>query len=204
MCSVLCERNVGSKEQVSGAGIVPNDVRVAQSAWWILLSLNTTLSHQRLSNILIATMSPKNDQRDHGKAKNQSNPQDKPFSDEDVRQESSKAAHASMNAQKKAKELEAAAAGAGDPDERQKLTEQAVNAQVEAESFGKTAKYMQSGAFQGMAVGTGLGIAPGATLGAVTGTLVGGVTSTITGGLGGGIGTAAGAIGGPMVVRAIV
>lgn len=126
---------------------------------------------------------------------------DKAVSDEEVRQESSKAANASMNAQKKAKELRAAAEGAGDPDERQKLMEQAIDAQVEAESFGKTAKYMRSGAFQGMAVGTGLGVAPGATLGAVTGTLVGGVTSTITGGLGGGIGTAAGAIHGPMVVR---
>ncbi|KAF2818473.1 hypothetical protein CC86DRAFT_337183 [Ophiobolus disseminans] len=122
----------------------------------------------------------------------------KAVSDEEVRQESSKAANASMNAQKKAKELKAAAAGAGDPDERQKLTEQAVNAQIEAESFGKTAKYMRSGAFQGLAVGTGLGVAPGATLGAVTGTLVGGVTSTITGGLGGGIGTAAGALHGPI------
>jgi hypothetical protein len=124
------------------------------------------------------------------------------ISDEEVKQESSKAANASMNAQKKAKELKAAAAGAGDPEERQKLMEQAIDAQIEAESFGKTAKYMRSGAFQGLAVGTGLGVAPGATLGAITGTLVGGVTSTITGGLGGGIGSLAGAIGGPMVVSA--
>lgn len=124
----------------------------------------------------------------------------KPAVDEqEVRQESSKAANAAIEAQKGAKELKEAAASAGDPAERQKLTEQAVDAQIEAESFGKTAKYLRSGAFQGLAVGTGIGVAPGATLGAVTGTLVGGVTSTITGGIGGGIGAAAGAIHCPMV-----
>ena len=118
--------------------------------------------------------------------------------DEDVRKESSKAANQAISAQRKAQELKQAAAGAGDPDERQKLMEQAIDAQIQAESFGKTAKYMRSGTFQGLAVGTGLGVAPGATLGALTGTLVGGVTSTITGGLGGGIGAAAGAIHGPI------
>jgi hypothetical protein len=137
-----------------------------------------------------------------GKQSSGSDSKKQAVSDEEVKQESAKAANASMNAQKKAKELKAAAAGAGDPEERQKLMEQAIDAQIEAESFGKTAKYMRSGAFQGLAVGTGLGVAPGATLGAITGTLVGGVTSTITGGLGGGIGSLAGAIGGPMVVSA--
>jgi hypothetical protein len=117
--------------------------------------------------------------------------------DEEVRQESSKAANAAMNAQKKAKDLKEAAAGAGDPDERQKLMEQAIDAQIEAESFGKTAKYLRSGTFQGAAIGTGLGVTPGATLGALTGTLVGGITSTITGGLGFGIGAAAGTLNGP-------
>jgi hypothetical protein len=120
------------------------------------------------------------------------------ISDEEVRQESSKAANAAIAAQKKAKELRDAAAGAGDPDVRQKLTEEAINKEIEAESFGKTAKYLNSGTFQGLAIGTGLGVAPGAGLGALTGTLVGGVTSTITGGLGGGIGAAAGRIHGPM------
>jgi hypothetical protein len=119
-------------------------------------------------------------------------------SDKEVRKESSKAANQAISAQRKAKELKQAAAGAGDPNERQKLMEQAIDAQIQAESFGKTAKYMRSGTFQGLAVGTGLGVAPGATLGALTGTLVGGVTSTITGGLGGGIGAAAGAMHGPI------
>lgn len=117
--------------------------------------------------------------------------------DEEVHQESSKAANQALAAQKKAKELKNAAAGARDPDERQKLMEQAIDAQIEAESFGKTAKYLRSGAFQGLAIGAGIGAAPGASLGALTGTLVGGVASTITGGLGGGIGAAAGALHGP-------
>ncbi|EDU40711.1 hypothetical protein PtrSN002B_011190 [Pyrenophora tritici-repentis] len=125
---------------------------------------------------------------------------DKPaVSDEDVRQEAGKAADASLAAQKKAKELQDAAAAAGDPEERQRLTEEATNAHIEAESFGKTAKYLRSGTFQGMAMGTGLGVAPGASLGAITGTLVGGVSSTILGGLGAGIGAATGALHGPFL-----
>jgi hypothetical protein len=130
---------------------------------------------------------------------NGSAPSKPPICEQDVRKESSKAANAASRALKKAKELRQAAAGAGDPDERQKLTEQAVNSEIEAESFGKTAKYLRSGAFQGAAVGTGIGVAPSATLGALTGTLVGGVTSVITGGLGCGIGAVAGAVNGPMV-----
>jgi hypothetical protein len=120
-------------------------------------------------------------------------------SEEELRQESGKAAHAALAAQKKAKELKDAAAAASDPDERQKLTEEATNAHIEAESFGKTAKYLRSGAFQGMAMGTGLGVAPGATLGAITGTLVGGISSTLLGGIGAGIGGATGALHGPWV-----
>lgn len=118
-------------------------------------------------------------------------------SDEEVRQHSSEAAQKSLEAQQSAYELRQAAHGAADPDERQKLLEKALDREVEAESFGKTAKYLRSGTFQGLAVGAGMGVAPGATLGALTGTLVGGVTSLITGGLGGAIGAAAGAIHGP-------
>jgi len=121
------------------------------------------------------------------------------ISEEEIRQESSKAADASLAAQKKASELKEAAAGAGDAEERQKLMEQAIDAQVKAESFGKTAKYLRSGAFQGMAMGTGLGVAPGATLGALTGTLVGGLTSTILGGIGAGAGAVTGVLHGPFV-----
>ncbi|KAF1829901.1 hypothetical protein BDW02DRAFT_610118 [Decorospora gaudefroyi] len=142
-------------------------------------------------------MPPKKSNPDPEKNQQNDSKSEKPVSDEEVRQESGKAADAALAAQKKAKELKDAAAAAGDPEERQKLTEQATNAQIEAESFGKTAKYLRSGAFQGMAMGTGLGVAPGATLGAITGTLVGGISSTLLGGLGAGLGGATGAIHGP-------
>jgi hypothetical protein len=123
----------------------------------------------------------------------------KAVSNEEVCEESSKAASAAFSAQTKARELRDAAGGTSDPEERQKLMERAIDKEIEAESFGKTAKYLRSGAFQGMAVGAGLGMTPSATLGALTGTLVGGVTSVITGGIGGGIGAAAGAVHGPIV-----
>lgn len=118
-------------------------------------------------------------------------------SEEDVRKESSKVAKQATEAQKKATEFMEAAAAAGDPEERQKLMEQALEQQIQSKSLGKTAKYLRSGTFQGMAVGAGLGIAPGASLGAITGTLVGGVSSTALGGLGAGVGAATGALHGP-------
>ncbi|CAK1360105.1 hypothetical protein CB0940_06206 [Cercospora beticola] len=118
-------------------------------------------------------------------------------SEAEIRQESAKAAEKALEAQKKAEELKQAAQGAADADERQKLMEEAIDKQIEAESFGKTAKYMRGGAFQGMCVGAGLGTAPGLTLGALTGTLVGGLTSTILGGLGAGLGSIVGWAHGP-------
>lgn len=119
------------------------------------------------------------------------------YSEEEVRKESSKAAKQAKAAQDKATELMQAAAAAGDPDERQKLMEEALEQQIQSKSLGKTAKYLRSGTFQGMAVGAGLGIAPGASLGAITGTLVGGVSSTALGGLGAGLGAATGWMHGP-------
>ncbi|GAB7353339.1 hypothetical protein MBLNU459_g3829t1 [Dothideomycetes sp. NU459] len=136
-------------------------------------------------------------------AKSANKPANKPATDTSVpgghdrRKESSKLSQQALAAQKKAQELRKAANGAADPDERQHLMEEAINTQIEAESFGKTAKYLQSGTFQGMVVGTGIGTAPGLTLGTLTGTLVGGTTSLITGGLGGAIGAATGALHGP-------
>lgn len=106
------------------------------------------------------------------------------FSEEEQNQERSKAASQSLEAKKKARHYIRAAAGAGDSKERQKLLKEALNKEVEAESFGKLAKWLNSGALQGFAAGS----IPAASLGALTGTLVGGVTSLITGGLGAGIG----------------
>lgn len=118
-------------------------------------------------------------------------------SEAEIRQESSQAAEKALAAQNKANELKEAAKGAGDADERQKLMEQAIDKQIEAESLGKTAKYMRGGAFQGMCVGAGLGTAPGLTLGTLTGTIVGGLTSALLGGLGAGIGGLVGWAHGP-------
>lgn len=115
----------------------------------------------------------------------------------EIRQESGRAADEALKLQQQAYDLRQAAHGAADAEERQKLLEQAIDKEIAAESFGKTAKYMRSGTFQGMAVGAGLGVAPAATLGTLTGTLVGGLTSLITGGLGGGIGALTGLIHGP-------
>ena len=115
-------------------------------------------------------------------------------SEEEARQESAKMAKQAKEAQDKATELLQAAAAAGDPEEREKLMKEALEQQMKSKAMGKTARYLRSGTFQGMAVGAGLGIAPGASLGAITGTLVGGVTSTLLGGLGAGLGAATGAI----------
>ncbi|QIW98433.1 hypothetical protein AMS68_003951 [Peltaster fructicola] len=116
-----------------------------------------------------------------------------------VRQESSKIAQKALAAQDKAAQLMRAAIAAGDPQERQKLLNQALQAEIEAESFGKTAKWLSSGSFQGFLAGSGIGSVPGMTLGALTGTLVGGVTTLVTGGLGGAIGAGVGAIHGPFI-----
>lgn len=115
----------------------------------------------------------------------------------DTKKETSKAAKTAIAAQNKAKELTAAAAAAADPDERQKLLKQALDKEVEAESHGKAASWLDSGAIQGLVAGTGLGTGIGATLGTITGTLVGGTTSVVTGGLGAAVGTGVGALHGP-------
>jgi hypothetical protein len=118
-------------------------------------------------------------------------------SEEECRQESSKAAQKAIELENQAKELTQAAAGAADSDERQKLLNEALSKSVEAQSFGKVAKYLGSGAFQGLLAGGGVGTGAGAGLGALTGTLVGGVSSLALGGLLGGIGSAVGALHGP-------
>ena len=117
--------------------------------------------------------------------------------DVERKQEAANAARKAEYCKRKAKELIDAAKAAGDPDERQKLLNEALNKEVEAETFGKTAKWLQTGAFQGMLAGTGLGGGIGVWLGIVTGTLVGGTTGTITGGIGAGVGLGIGALHGP-------
>ncbi len=110
-------------------------------------------------------------QQGHGNA---SNAAQKPTSakDRERQQEAQKAAQKSLELQNKAKELISAAAAAGDPEERQKLLQQALDKEIEAETFGKTARYLNTGSFQGLCAGAGLGGGIGVALGTLTGTLV--------------------------------
>jgi len=112
----------------------------------------------------------------------------------DIKQNSGVSASMALQATQKAWELRQAAKGAGDADARQATLAKAVNKEIEAESFGKAAKYAQSGAFQGLAAGAGLGVQPGVTLGKLTGAIVGGTVSTVTGLLGAGVGSVYGAM----------
>ncbi|KAI0147260.1 hypothetical protein GGR57DRAFT_264286 [Xylariaceae sp. FL1272] len=120
------------------------------------------------------------------------------ISQRDIKANSSVSAALALEATKKAYELRQAAHGAGNSKAREDLLAEAVNREVEAESFGKAAKYTRTGAFQGLAAGAGVGVQPGATLGKLTGALVGGVVSTVGALVGGGIGSAYGAITGPL------
>jgi hypothetical protein len=125
------------------------------------------------------------------------NQQPPPIPEHELKQNSGVSASMALQAAQKAWDLRQAANAAGDPDAREKILAKAINKEIEAESFGKAAKYTRSGAFQGLAAGAGLGVQPGVTLGKLTGALVGGVVSTVTGLLGGGIGSVYGAMNGP-------
>ncbi|KAI4906754.1 hypothetical protein J4E90_010213 [Alternaria incomplexa] len=116
----------------------------------------------------------------------------------EIKQNAGVSAQMALQAGQKAWELRQAAHGAGDAKAREEILAKAINKEIEAESFGKAAKYTQSGAFQGLAAGAGLGVQPGVTIGKLTGALVGGTVSTVTGLLGGGIGSVYGAMNGPM------
>ncbi|KAF2435270.1 hypothetical protein EJ08DRAFT_580604 [Tothia fuscella] len=124
--------------------------------------------------------------------------QPQPIPERDVKQNSGVSASLALQAGQKAWELRQAAHGAADAKAREDILAKAINKEIEAESFGKAAKYTQSGTFQGLAAGAGLGVKPGVTLGKLTGALVGGTVSTVTGLLGGGIGSVYGAMNGPM------
>jgi hypothetical protein len=117
--------------------------------------------------------------------------------EQELKQNSGISASMALQAMQKAWDLRQAANAAGDPNAREKILAKAINKEIEAESFGKAAKYTRSGAFQGLAAGAGLGVQPGVTIGKLTGALVGGVISTVTGLLGGGIGSVYGAMNGP-------
>ena len=112
----------------------------------------------------------------------------------EIKQNAGVSATMALQATQKAWELRQAAMAAGDADAREATLAKAIDKEIEAESFGKAAKYTQTGAFQGLAAGAGLGVQPGVTIGKVTGALVGGTVSTVTGLLGAGVGSVYGAM----------
>src|SRR4051794_22920448 len=63
----------------------------------------------------------------------------------EIKQNSSMSAQLALEAAKKAYELRQAAYGAGDPNAREEILAKAINKEIEAESFGKAAKYTRSG-----------------------------------------------------------
>ena len=122
-------------------------------------------------------------------------------SEKEINTESSKAAKKALELRTHSRELTQAAADAGDPEERQRLLDEALAKSKEAEKLGKTAKFLKSGGFQGLlaggGVGTIIGVGLGTLVGTLTGALVGGVGTLVVGGLGSGIGSAVGALHGP-------
>lgn len=70
----------------------------------------------------------------------------------EIKQNSGVSASMALQAMQKAWELRQATNAAGDPDAREEILAKAINKEIEAESFGKAAKYTQSGAFQGNTV----------------------------------------------------
>jgi hypothetical protein len=126
------------------------------------------------------------------------NAKQQPIPEKEIKQNSGVSATMALQAAQKAWDYRQAANAAGDPDAREEILAKAINKEIEAESFGKAAKYTQSGAFQGLAAGAGLGVQPGVTIGKITGAIVGGTVSTVTGLLGAGVGSVYGAMNGPM------
>lgn len=102
------------------------------------------------------------------------------------KRETSKSASKAVKLRRQSTKLLKAAAGAGDPNERQKLLNEALQKEFEAETFGKVAKWLSSGAFQGFLSGSTVGF----TLGGIVTAIVG----LITGGVGAGIGAIQGPI----------
>ena len=76
-----------------------------------------------------------------------------PIPENEVKQTSSVSASYALQAMQKAYELRQAANAAGDPDAREEILAKAVNKEIEAESFGKAAKYTRGGTFQDRCLG---------------------------------------------------
>ena len=75
------------------------------------------------------------------------------YSSLERQKEAAKVAQSALSAQRDAQRLKLKASETKDPEERQKLANEALQKDIEAESSGKTASYLGSGAFQGLAAG---------------------------------------------------
>ncbi|KIW24248.1 uncharacterized protein PV07_09976 [Cladophialophora immunda] len=76
----------------------------------------------------------------------------------DMKKSSSVSAQLALEVAKKAYEVRQVAYGAADPNAREEILATAINKEIEAESFGKAAKYSRLGAFRGLIAGAGLGV----------------------------------------------
>ncbi|KAK4902622.1 hypothetical protein LTR27_000560 [Elasticomyces elasticus] len=110
------------------------------------------------------------------------------------------AAHESANGLlQRALSLKDTAMKAMNPQERQRMMQEAYDKEVEANGQSKWARRLQSGPWQGGAGGAGIGAGVGAGLGTVIGTVVGGVAALPTTAVGGLVGMGVGGITGPFV-----
>ena len=99
----------------------------------------------------------------------------------------------------KALSLKDTAMKAMNPQERQRMMQEAYDKEVEANGQSKWAKRLQSGPWQGGMGGAGIGGGVGMGVGTVVGALVGGVAALPTTALGGLVGMGVGGITGPFV-----
>ncbi|KAK5704625.1 hypothetical protein LTR17_021719 [Elasticomyces elasticus] len=110
------------------------------------------------------------------------------------------AAHENANGLlQRALSLKDTAMKAMNPQERQRMMQEAYDKEVEANGQSKWARRLQSGPWQGGAGGAGIGAGVGAGLGTVIGTVVGGVAALPTTAVGGLVGMGVGGITGPFV-----
>lgn len=129
--------------------------------------------------------------------KKQGEPAGKGMSDQERFKKQVEAAQKARAAQATAASWKEKALKCTNSKERQKMLQNAYDAEVEAHGQSKFAKRLQSGPWQGGVAGAGIGAGVAAGLGTVVGTLVTGLVSVPTAAVGGLTGLAVGAVHGP-------
>jgi hypothetical protein len=126
----------------------------AQQHHGTLLSLtNNGLKEYNTSSLLTAIMSanqgqPKQPRTNSANASNKrmannAPPAQQGIPEHEIKQNSGVSATMALQAMQKAWDLRQAANAAGDPNAREEILAKAINKEIEAESFGKAAKYTQ-------------------------------------------------------------